>query len=64
MCSNRSFLYPQKLVTVMSQKRQKVGRVLPMTTAIRCDKIDLSEGEGTFRNQKNPEPHSLKKHIS
>ena len=32
-----------------------------MTTGVPYDKIELSEGEGAFRKQKNPEPHSLKK---
>ncbi len=40
----------------MSQKRQKVGRVLPMTTGVSYDKIELSEGEGAFRKQKIPSP--------
>ena len=30
-----------------------------MTTAFEYDKIELSKGEGAFRKQKNPEPHSL-----
>ena len=30
-----------------------------MTTGIPYDKIELSEGEGAFREQKNPEPYSL-----
>lgn len=32
-----------------------------MTTQAPYDKIELSEGEGAFRKQKNPEPHSLEK---
>ncbi len=30
----------------------KVGSVLPMTTRVPYDKIELSEGEGAFRKQK------------
>ena len=37
----------------------KVGSALPMTTGVPYDKIELSGGEGAFRKQKNPEPHSL-----
>ena len=37
-------------------KLHKVGSVLPMTTGVPYDKIELSEGEGTFRKQKIPSP--------
>ena len=47
----------------MSQKRQKVGSVLPMTTRVPYDKIELSEGEGTFRNQKSRAPLTQKRRF-
>ena len=38
----------------------KVGSVLPMTTRVPYDKIELSEGEGAFRKQKILSPtHSF-----
>ena len=47
----------------MSKKRQKVGSVLPMTTGVPYDKIELSEGEGAFRKQKIPSPTRSKNNI-
>ena len=66
MCSNRSFLYPKTLSQLwhkVGANLHKVGSVLPMTTGVPYDKIELSEGEGAFRKQKNPEPHSLKNNF-
>ena len=63
MCSNRSFLYPKTLSQSwhkVGANLHKVGSVLPMTTGVSYDKIELSEGKGTFRKQKIPSPtHSI-----
>ena len=60
---NRSFLYPKTLSQLwhkVAANLHKVGSVLPMTTGVSYDKIELSEGEGAFRKQKILSPtHSF-----
>ena len=55
-CSDDYYIYHQNNLSQswhkVGGKLHKVGSVLPMTTGVPYDKIELSKGEGAFRKQK------------
>ena len=67
ICSDDYYIYhPKNLAQSwhkVGAKLHKVGSVLPMTTGVPYDKIELSEGEGAFRKQKILGPTHSKNKI-